>query len=255
MSTLYILYFIILIAVTGYIIYRVVVSTPDFTDLAPTQISLNSASNILSSDQVKKTIMATAGSTIAGFINLRMGDRTPKMDNSFFPILSVDGTFYLEVSPAPISRAKTSARLRVITDKINGTGEEILNLPEFPLQKWIFVSILRDGRRFDVMYDDKIVGSHRLANYPMIVANPLVLGNASILGSGVHILAAGERYTPSKMISERNSLAFNDGAPQDTKSVFTLPSFTTPTCVPGIPCDTISTPPANRMKAWSTPYA
>lgn len=255
MSVLYILYFIILIAVTLYIVYNIVTSTPDFTDLAPTQISLNSASTILSSDQVKKTLMTTAGSTIAGFINLSMGDKTPKMDNSFFPILSVDGTFYLEVSPVPISRTKTSARLRVITDKINGTGEEILNLPEFPLQKWVFVSILRDGRRFDIMYDDKIVGSHRLANYPMIIANPLILGNTSILGAGVHILAAGERFTPAKIISEKNSLALTDGAPADTKSLFTLPTFTTPTCVPGIPCDTISTPPANRMKAWSTPYA
>jgi hypothetical protein len=142
------------------------------------------------------------------------------------------------------------------------TVDERIEIPAIPMQKWILLSILRDGRRFDVMYDDKIVTSHRLQYYPLTPSNSLKLGNERLLGKAVHLLVADQRLTPELVIQEYKRLSDTSGAPEAERSLpffgkindISIPNLSV--SVPGLDiAPIVGNPPPNAMKAWKTLYA
>jgi len=135
--------------------------------------------------------------------------------------------------------------------------EEIIDLPNIPKQKWVFLAILRDGRRFDVIYDNQLVASHRLEYYPVIISSPLSVGNKGLAGSVLHVLVNGTRLTPSEV--ERTRVGYVDTNNTVLESSWIASSFPSiglfAQCPSGLPCDPITKPPANNLFQWRTPYA
>lgn len=264
-----IIFGVLLLIITVYIILYYVIPSATLTDVLRNQIELSQNKIVLNSDDVRQTLYGSAGSSVLCFINARIGDKTPKYNGANYPILSVPGGFSLEIGPTGIENSSTTAQLRITTVSPVGTQDEIVALPDFPLQKWVFVSILRDGRRFDVLYDDKIVASHRLAHYPASPSQPMRLGSPSLLGQGVHCLVASQRISPQEVASERQRLADTNGAPILRPSIPlfgsikdinipalpALPSLPSDNCPPGSICGGVAKPPANAMKAWVSPYS
>lgn len=259
------LYVAAIIVVTAYVIFYVILPKPTLQDVLPNPVALRQGHMALASSDVKGILYGNAGSTVAAFVNVAIGDKTPKMSGTHYPILSSAGAFSLEIAPTTIERGATNAQLRVAVSAPTGTQDETIELPNFPLQKWVLVTVLRDGRRFDVMYNDKLVASHRLTYYPATPTMGLQVGDSTLLGTAVHMLVAGERVSPAAIRKERARLADTNGAPI-TQANVALPTgigqaaadviakFRT-VCLPGLPCEAVSEPPANSMKAWSSPYS
>jgi hypothetical protein len=44
---------------------------------------------------------------------------------------------------------------------------ETLRLPQIPIQKWTYITVARDGRRFDVYFDNKLVLSQKTMSMPI----------------------------------------------------------------------------------------
>lgn len=259
------IYILAIVVITAYVIFYMILPTPTLKDIMSAPVTLREGRAVMMSDEVKKTLFGGAGGTVAAFVNAHIGDKTPKMNGAHYPLLSSEGSFSLEIAPTSIERGQTTAQLRVTMATPTGNRDETVELPNFPLQKWILVSILRDGRRFDVMYNDKIVASHRLTYYPAAPTMPLRIGSGGLLGSAVHVLVAGERVNPSLLRAERAKLADTNGAPVIPMNAYmpdgigeaaaaVVSKFKT-VCLPGLPCEAVSEPPANSMKAWMTPYA
>lgn len=61
---------------------------------------------------------------------------------------------------------------------------ETISLPDVKLQKWTYITIARDGRRFDIYYNDKLVVTQKTAYMP--VTN-ITAGNMSGITSGSSI--------------------------------------------------------------------
>ena len=118
-----------------------------------------------------------------GFFYLLDGDKTTKFVNGFTPIIQVDNNWHLEVAPAPMGGNNVAARLRVQTNDTGTLKQEYIDLPPIPKQKWMFVAILRDGRRFDVIYNNEIVASQTLEFYPVVISSPLSIGNTGLNGT------------------------------------------------------------------------
>jgi hypothetical protein len=263
MSPLIILAFgIILLAVVIYVILYVIIPSASYTDVLTKQVDLSKELSVLSSSDVRQTLYGGSGSTIMTFINPIIGDRTPKFTNTYLPILSIDDTFYFEISPSPLEKSSTVARMRIATSNTPNNKYETIDLPQLPLQKWTLLSILRDGRRFDVMYDDKIVMSHRLQFYPLVPSNAMKLGNSGLIGRAVHFLVADKRLTPSEVTTQYTKLADTNGAPIVNRSLpffgklenISIPKLSV--SVPGLDiAPIVDNPPPNTMKAWRTPYA
>lgn len=252
-----ILFGVILIVITFYIVYSIVQSGSDATDLVPTPQTLAEKKDILYPDQTQSQLLGSAGSTVMGFFKLESGDKTVKFANSFTPLLQVENNWFLEVAPAPVGRDHTTARLRVQTNHAGTFQEEIIDLPNIPKQKWMFLAILRDGRRFDVIYDNQIVASQRLESYPVIISSALSVGNKGLSGSVSHVLVHGTRMTPDAVERERLTYVNTNNTVVEADPVAS--SFPSPKlfaqCPPGLPCDPITKPPSNNLLQWRSPYA
>jgi len=239
---------VFVVAMSIYIVTSIVYSATGVQDLATTVISLDKASNLLDSEQTRKKIFNTGGSTIAGFFNVRLGNRS--QGSALVQLISIQNSLMFLVGPS-----KTELRVRT------PTGLETIDLPPFPQQSWVFLAILRDGRRFDVLYNDRIVASRRLDQYPVLEsANSLSVGSTQLLGQAIHVVVNDRRLSPKEIAHLRASMADTNGAPIQ-ESTFPMPSLFSITlknlqveCIPGLPCNPVTAPPVNRAKSWSSLY-
>jgi hypothetical protein len=206
---------------------------------------------------MRNTLLATSGSSIMGFFKLENGDRTQKITDGYIPLLYSENNWYLEISPSLIREKDSSTRLRIKTSDSGKISDEIIELPNIPRQKWLFIAILRDGRRFDVIYDNQIVASHRLKYYPTVINSPLTIGNKGLGGKAIHILVNPSRLTPLQIERERVSHIDTNGIVlEDNKIDISFPGLNLfAKCPPGLPCNPITNPPSNNLLEWKTPYA
>ena len=252
-----IIFGVILILVTMYIIVYVIYPGSGNKDLLPRITSLSSKTDLLYSDQTKKQLLASSGSTVMGYFNIQAGDRTLKLGDDFVPVLQVENNWMLEVSQAPKHTTDTSARLRVETLEAGNIVAEYIELPTIPKQKWTFIAILRDGRRFDVIYDNRIVASKILANYPTVITSPLSVGHPSLGGNVIHVITNNKRLSFNEVERERLShINTNNTVLEDNAFSFNMPGINLfAECPPGLPCQPITKPPSNNLLQWKSPYA
>jgi hypothetical protein len=244
------IFVLIIVVVAVYTSISIVYSSTGVVDVLPKVTPLDTPYQVLDSEDANKKLLAKGGSTLAGFFNVRFGNRTGSAKGGhFIQLVGMDGAFSFLISP-------TKTQLRVLTN----ANIETIDVPQFPQQTWVFLAILRDGRRFDVLYNDRIVASHRLVEYPVSVANPLKVGNDGLLGEVVHVLVNDRRLSPKELAGLRGSMADTNGAPpKDT--TFPMPNLLALTikdlqvaCIPGLPCNPVTAPPSNRLKSWSSLY-
>ena len=252
---------IVVLAIATYVIISIVKSGSDLQDLAKSPVSLNKATTLMDSSTTQSLLLGGPGSSICAFVNVQLGDRTVRVDDSNFNTLfGIVGGVEFQVAPAPQASAtadKCTARLLVTTVPSGSTPTETVELPPLPLQKWVFVAVLRDGRRFDVLYDGEVVASHRLAMYPKQVTGVLSIGGPVFLGQAQHVLVAGRRMTPSEVTYQQAILSDTTGQPP-VKFPLPLPipfGDLQTMCLPGLPCAPLNAPPTNRMKAWYSIYS
>lgn len=252
-----IIFGVIVILIALYIIIYVIYPGSGNNDILPKMTPLNTKSIIYNSDVTLKTLLGNAGSTVMGFFKLNDGDKTQKYTNRFTPLLQVENNWFLEISPAPAGQKQVAARLRVQTNNSGTLGFEVIDLPQIPKQKWIMIAILRDGRRFDVIYDNQIVASQRLEYYPVVISSPLSVGNTGLDGSVIHVIVNGTRLSPGEVERERVAHVDTNNTVLEANAIdISFPGLKLfAQCPPGLPCDPITRPPKNHFLEWKTPYA
>jgi len=252
-----IIFGVLLISITLYIIVYVIYPGSGNNDLLPKMTPLNIKKDILTSDIVHSTLLGTTGSSVMGFFYLLGGDKTQKYTNGFTPILQVDNNWFLEIVPSPTGNILSTTRLRVHTNDGGQITQEIIELPSIPKQKWTFIAVLRDGRRYDIIYNNQIVASHTLEFYPVVISSPLSIGNIGLNGSVIHLMINGIRLSPTEIERERVSHIDTNGMVLEANIIpISFPGLNLfAKCPPGLPCDTITQPPNNKLMKWKTPYA
>ena len=253
----FIIFGVILLLITYYIIVYIIYRKAGNKDILTTMTQLSVKKDILTSDITQSTLLGGAGSTVMGYFNLKGGDRTVKYQNGYTPIIQVENNWYLEISPSPIGSDGTAARLRVQTSDGGLLSQEMIELPQIPKQKWMFIAILRDGRRFDIIYDNKIVASQRLEYYPVVISSPLSVGNKGLDGSVIHVIVNSTRITPTAVERERVAHVDTNNTVLEADAInISFPGLKLfAQCPSGLPCDPITQPPSNNLLQWKTPYA
>ena len=252
-SPFQIMFIIILIAVVVYYIYSNISS--ENKDMLTTLTPLNKKKDIMMPDVVQSNILGSGGSTVMGFFALNAGDRTVVHNNEYVPLIQVENNWSLEIAQVP--KKDTSARLKVKTSNGGVSNTEYVELPAVPKQKWVFIAILREGRRFDVIYNNQIVASKHLMNYPVVISSALSIGNEKLDGNVIHVIVNNRRMTPNEIERQRQVYVDTNNGILENNYIF--PSFPTlklfGMCPSGLSCNTITQPPSNVMNTWSTPYA
>jgi hypothetical protein len=248
---------IIILLLVVYIVNYMIYPSSGNNDILPTMTPLNTKKEIASADVVKKVLLGSSSSTVMGFFKLENGNRTLNYQNQYIPLLQVENNWRLEVMPSSMGDQNPATRLQVRTQRGTVKQTEIIDLPPIPRQKWVFIAILRDGRRFDIIYDRQIVASHRMNDYPVVISSPLSIGYDKLDGSAIHVILNGARLSPE--FAERLRSTYvdtNNVILEDNPINLTLPNVSLlAQCPSGFPCDTITQPPLNNLVQWSTPYA
>lgn len=213
-------------------------------------IDLSKTVNVMTSDQSMKLLQTVNGSTFICLMKLTAMNRTSSLNNPYVSMLSIPGVWSLDLSTSMGNSKVPAARLAIQTVKSDGGSLlEVLELPSIPMQKWVQIAILREGRRFDVVYNNQVVGSISCKFYPAIQTSPLKAGNSSIIGVMGFSQAAARRLTFDEVEGARKALTDTRGAP--AMDGFRLPKFG---CPGGLFCMT-QAQPSNPYKQWSSPYA
>ena len=262
--------FIVMVIIFSVLLFRN--ASPGIKDYMPSEVPLNITTNAIGSNEARTILLSGPGATLAGIFNVTIGDKTTQTatptTNSFSTLFGMRGSIEFQLAPANISNPNNTAQL-LITTNARGSDNKFLTeaipLPPLPAQKWTFIAILRDGRRFDVLYNDQVVASHRLTYYPNTgIQNQLQVGQspltktapARFLGSAKHLFAFNYRMPPGELAALRAKYVDTTGAPPiplpfPSPFDLTFPSF----CIPGLPCNPVNQPPPNSLQAWSTPYS
>jgi len=262
-----VLIFTIMVIILAVVYFKNTTKITPPIDYMPTMTSLSKATYPLGSNQTYTMLQSGSGSTLAGLFHVTFGDRTNQLSttttNAYSTLFGVYGSMEFQIAPANLSTTDSTARLLIATQ--NGKTESV-PLPQLPAQKWVFIAILRDGRRYDVLYNDRIVASHRLDSPPNTgIQNQLQVGSnpasptapSRFLGNVIHVFALDYRMSPSAVAKLRSKYVDTTGAPPDPLPFpfpIKLPSLQT-ICIPGIPCNPVDKPPPNPLQAWSSPYA
>ena len=83
-------------------------------------------------------------------------------------LFSLYGVYRFEILHVPDASRQNSvsAQLVVQTETVGSSGKEsyleTLSLPSLPIQKWIMITVGKEGRRIDVYYNDAIVSSSKM---------------------------------------------------------------------------------------------
>ena len=214
----------------------------------------------------------------------------------YVPLINLNNVVTLEVLGSPDSSRQNKAAIQLtiktqssaliedisqntINPSLNPVGDGSVNavsqlyietfiLPPIPYQKWVMISISREGRRFDIYYNDTLVLSkYTSTNIYNEVTNSLIsIGNESINGqSGFFNLyksiqsALNISTQYNSFINTRGSPLFS--APPPTISfdvnvssqigVASLPSI----CSSGDCIKSPTNPPAKPYYEWTSSYA
>lgn len=255
----------IIVLLAAYIVIYRIYPGANNQEIMTEQIPLNEKKNIFMPDRTQTEILGSSGTTVMGFVYLGQGDKTLRYGpaDEYIPLLQVENNWALEILPSPKEKKAYGARLRVQTQESGGRKKETIPLPPLPKQKWVWIAILREGRRFDVIYDQRLVASQRLEHYPVILVNALSMGHKGLEGAAIHWKVNGRRLSPEEVERERKTRVDTNGrVVESTWNPLThleipslpLPRFTAE-CPAGLPCETVTAPPKKSLYAWKSPYA
>lgn len=141
------------------------------------------------------------------------------------------------------------------TPDVQVVYEETIPLPEIPFQKWTLVTIAREGRRFDIYYNGKIVTSKRTQNVVDVRAayGPIVAGDPNLVGKLAFVESFPEKLTQSQVEAKYKENADTTGQPRVSApmNIFDyLPNCEGGGCISGPKMR-----PGSPLLDWETQYA
>jgi hypothetical protein len=251
-AALILMVFAIVITIIAVIVYNVYTVPKVYTFAKSTQ-SLSIPTVQIGSDKVQ-SLLEKNEITLSMYAFVSGMDRTQSADaaNASRPLLEIPGVLSFEVAPFDAYLSVKSAAA--------AANDMILHLPMLPEQKWVYLTILQSGRKFDVMYNGKIVGSKVFDQMPAYAAAPLRVGDASIRGTYIYGNAVGFRRTKQDVSDIYAKTSDTRGEPlisltSKFMSIFNK-DMVPDLCPPGVACKGVSIASSPGMlNMWETNYA
>lgn len=132
--------------------------------------------------------------------------------------------------------------------------EETLVLPDIPFQKWTMITIAREGRRFDIYYNDALVLSKRTQYMLASTATfgPIIAGDPNLSGKVTDVDVVKTKKNMQDVQADYAKLADTNGAPYlKGKDFFDyVPTCEGGSCLKG-PTVRVESP----LLDWDTNYA
>ena len=207
--------------------------------------NLSKETKVLNAEEGSEEFFKKEGGTLCMYIRLQNGDKTVNINETHPTLLKVKGIMEVNVVNGGLG---VELVITTKNTKTSRSAREIIKLPPIPRQKWINFCILREGRRFDVLYNGKIVASKRLTYVPVYVSSPIIIGNPKLNGEFINGFVYSYRMNARDLKEEIESTSNTRGEPytknSSTKELLSIFSFSPSFgCPGGKPCNrNVSTP-------------
>lgn len=153
-------------------------------NLSPSKGSLDTTTRVGTPRQVYNSFYyGNGGGSFGTYIYLNNYDRTPRNNANAQPLLSI-GPFKLYVHNSNDSPQTTYAVVNLVSNNTNSYN--LMPLDDFPVQKWVYVTVNREGRRFTVYYNGVVAGSKVFDTYYTKEAEAIKIGGPSFKGRFVY---------------------------------------------------------------------
>ena len=147
-------------------------------------------------------------------------------------------------------------KIKTSTDSTVQWYYESISLPAIPLQRWTVVTLVKEGRRFDIFYGAKMVATKVLDHFPIAPAatSQWMVGAPGWSGQIGYFSVMTYAESSDDVAADVNSVVDTRGIPYD-QITLSLNDLTLPTCVGGdcLKLPTVGAP--NPFVMWSTTVA
>jgi hypothetical protein len=227
--------------------------------LTPKVGKLNSPTRIGYPGQPRDLFLVPAGATFSVYLFAAMNNKTPSLGNTQVPInlFQFGDVLKFQLVPGGIESAPKTQLVVQTQNPASPNSVETLDVAEFPQQTWVHLVLVREGRRYTVYYNGKVVTSARTLYVPAINSASLILGDKRLQGEFGLPKLAPTPYHLEEVVDELRASADTRHQPylSDFWSTmnFSLVNFG---CPNGLFCFSTEGPPKlDPMKRWTSPYA
>lgn len=224
-------------------------------------IALSRPTQIITNEELKGPWTSSSGSSLIFNIKPTLKDRTAQSGNEYARVIQIGSkqTFQLLVAPdAGRGLNMAPARLEIF---VKGYAKpEYAEIPNFPLQRWTAVVIVKNGRKFHIYLNGTLAVSHTCTAMPdfddtqaLIVGDKRLDGKVSLLSLAPYAMKA---YEVRELVKNSVSTTGEPYVPFTLMSLFKplMPSL--PNIGPWCPGGNCTKPKsAGPMEEWSSPYA
>jgi len=225
--------------------------------LTPKKGSLSNSTTIGTSDIVLNNFFNSAGSTFTVYINYMMMDKTQQIGPNVNPITLFQFGDAVQFQMLPGGKSTQPTSQLVIKTQGYQQKIETINVKNLPPQKWVYLAIVREGRRFTVFYNGEVVTSHRLEYFPIKITSSLNIGSPSLRGHYAFPQLVGTPLSTSELKNFEDLSSDTRNKPY-LKDINWVDMFTPlfKGCPDGLFCFSTSKAPVNNpLKTWNSSYA
>jgi hypothetical protein len=172
----------------------------------------------------------------------------------FTTLLKFGSSLYIELLQAPDASRPGLPKTQLCVTTRTPTGTTYLEtfaLPPFPLQKWVMLTISRQGSHFEVYYNGRLAGSIKTTNVPYLSATDVSLADSNVTGEASHLRALNVSSTAQEVSSDFTGNTDTRGEP--IQPIFSQINFTL--CPSGECFSGPKVRPSNPLVVWTSNYS
>ncbi len=232
------------------------------SSLSPNVGSLAKQTAVGTSNDVLNNFISPSSATFTCYVYINSHSR----GGNNIPLFRIANNLQLNIVPSGASHEESCEFVITTqrppsspTDTVVTATPETFKFPRIPTQKWVLITITKEGRRFTIYYNDAIIASFRTLYYPVIPRDGMVIGSNNLSGTFAYPTFHGEGYA-FKLDDVKDYLANTSNTRHEpelpnTQSVFDV--FTNAlVCPNGVFCfESTQTPQKNYLKQWTSPYS
>jgi hypothetical protein len=228
----------------------------------------NAIQQVGTNEEVTNAFTKSGEGTIAVFLYINPLQRTPVLENpdnvnvntavTLFKLVNIYNEVSLAFVAHPSGKGVNSmtSELQIRTE---GGTIETLKFKPILLQKWVYVTISRRGRRYNIFFNSEQVASFRTKDYPKVETVKWIIGDETVASNGTFAYPMiTEQESTIKDVKERLA-AFADSRdkPILPKASIVNPfaGFNLGGCPSGIFCFGSGSQPNSPLDSWTTPFA
>ena len=224
-------------------------------------INLSTESQVISSEELKTAWTTKNGSTLIFYINPIIKDRTSVSGSEYASVVQIGSKVKFNILVAPdAGRGYASSPAQLTVSVQGSTIPDTIDIPNFPLQKWTAVAIVKQGRKFNIYLNAKLKVSHMCTAMPDFDSTqPLKVGDSRLAGEIALMSIADYPMQSAEVQSTVQATVDTDGKPYLSSGIFSfipIPSINlsfNPFC-PGGNCDSTASQ-ISPLQQWSSQYS